>query len=58
MNFISTKAQINKLKSVMKRAAITSGKHLIKAYRRKKLILQKNQKKNGLPKLIWQLRKS
>ena len=47
MNFISTKAQINKLKSVMKRAAITSGKHLIKAYRRKKLILQKNQKRMG-----------
>ena len=45
MNFISTKAQINKLKSVMKRAAITSGKHLIKAYRRKKVNFTEKSKK-------------
>ncbi len=45
MNFISNRTQINKLKRVMKRAAIISGKHLMKAYKRKKVNITEKSKK-------------
>ena len=53
MNFISNRTQINKLKRVMKRAAIISGKHLMKAYKRKKVnITEKSKKEWVILKLI------
>ena len=45
MNFISNRTQINKLKRVMKRAAMISGKHLMKAYKRKKVNITEKSKK-------------
>ena len=45
------------IKLLSERVSTIKDNHL-KHIEEKKLILQKNQKKNGLPKLIWQLRKS